>query len=295
MMRNRKISIEEFTSYQFFSLALPYYNGCSLNYLEQIADFECSKLLQNKDIFCDPEGSSLVRAQLERNFYKHFTDSTLLKSNIYDFIRIIEDITNIAELIIPANAKNTDEIYSFINHTTQNTNLYYVIDYWGLDPSLLSPNVIIFSSIELLYGIEGINLAWIFCADNKLLEKIKLRLRLIGPSCASLSEVYALIILRNHRLIYSQNQKILNDNKAYAEEIHKKNKWLDMEISDIYPWATITIHKRDQFIKYASKYPGILVLPLDSSEDKLIVHIGKRRFLSEFSILVESIYNFFLQ
>ncbi|NDB82622.1 MAG: hypothetical protein EB127_07765 [Alphaproteobacteria bacterium] len=295
-MKHTRVSFDQVLSYQYTSLASPHLNGCALNYLNQIADFECDRLYKSKDLFSDYEGSSIIRAQIARNFYPNYENNIILKSNIYDFISMILRREIITELHIPNNLPESELVYDYINQNSKSDRINFIIDPFGLDLSRIdNPNIILFSSIEELYGIEGVNLCWLVSKNENLLREIRQELRLSGPSCSIMAEIYALIALRNHSLIDAQNKKILKENLVYIYTSLKKNDWLKMQVSSIYPFATIRFPDKDGLIYHLKKYFSILLLESPFAENEIIIHIGKKKFIPEFSIFLEAMRSFMNQ
>lgn len=280
--------------FKHVSLGTPYPEGVTLLYLEQLADFECSSLLKKKSLIPDYLGNSILRHQIYKSFCPNTEYQIFLRSNIYDFIEIINNITRLERIEIPFKLENIDSIYDFLNATlslTSESN-YYIIDYWGLDYSRINnSNLIIFSSIENLFGISGINLCWaaVPSPQTKLSKLISEKLSILGPSTSFLSEIYSIIALRNRALIDSQNNIYISANRKTLEDFSNKNDFYKLKISNVYLCALLQSKKSDiidhEKIALSLKKKHSLVLSYSYDTNEPYIFYGKKAFKGEFKVL----------
>ncbi|MDX1924262.1 MAG: hypothetical protein SFT91_03445 [Rickettsiaceae bacterium] len=288
-MKYKQISFDQFLSYQKIALAMPYPEGHSLNYLEKIADFESLSMLRKKDFFCDYEGLSLLRHQLEENFYKNSNGQIFLRTNIPDFIDLISSLEEMMEIKLPDIIDNLEIIYDVINQTKTHKNVY-IIDYWGLDISKIHhQNIIIFSSIEILYGIEGVNICWTHIRNEVTADKIRSALSHKGPACSVIAEVYGLIAARNHNLIRAQNEKLISENRQILELFKNSHHKVDLKISQTLPVGILKIEKMTEFVYYLKSHKSIFAHVAEGSANSMYIFFGKKEFKTVFAEFANAI------
>ncbi len=293
-MNYKKILFDHYLSYKHLSLSSPYPQGYSLNYLETIGDFECTKILREKNTFSNPEGNSVVRAQICKNFSYDSDVNIILKANIADFITLISLHIKISKIEIPDSLQNINDIYTYINNSKSLDHTQYVVDFWGLDFSkIIRSDIAIFSSIEILYGIEGINIAWLISRDNDVINCARSISHNNGSSCNSLGEIYALIALRNHDILITQNAKISSENKRYIINFIEKFTSINIQISELYCIATLTTERCDELINFMKQRYGILLFKSLYHPNAIIIHYGKRKFMNDFQYFTQAIADFF--
>lgn len=272
---------EEYINHLNIDLATPGSPSLSLNKLHELCDSECSKLLKAEVKIQDYLGNPILRNQIKKTFFnnKEAPNNIIIRSNIAEIVSLIATKSSVKKLDLPAEIVSTEEIISYIKSKDTNPQeLYYYIDKYGLDFNNIKLNTsIVISSLEIIYGIKGLNVAWAYIQSDILYQEICDELSYIGPSASYLSEIYAIIAVRNDLLIKSINQKIIADNlRSLSSFLEKYSNLFEYKIFQLCNYCIINLKDRAREEKLLNNS----MLLLRKSSEGILIHYGQRNFIS---------------
>ncbi len=277
---HKLLSFEESLSHIHIDLAIPGHPSFSIAKLKELADLECSKLLKPEVKIQDYLGNTILRHQIKKSlFCKEAEDHFIIRSNISEIIKLISPIQ---ELKLAEKAITQEEIISYLKSHDEQEFCYY-IDNIGLDLTNLNlKKIILISSVELRYGTKGLNLAWAYIPYSNLYTKISDELSYIGPSASHLSEVYAIIAIRNDLLIKSINQNIISKNFESISSFLKKYSYLfEHKIFPLHNYCILEF--KDKSLE--KKLLNNSIILLRKNANGIFIHYGQENFISSLAAL----------
>ncbi len=273
---------EEYINHLNIDLATPGSPSLSLNKLHELCDSECSKLIRAEVKIQDYLGNPILRNQIKKTFFsnKEAQNNIIIRSNIADLISLIATKSPLKKLDLPEKIVATEEITNHLKakDSTNSNPPYYYIDKYGLDfNNIKLNNTLIISSLEIRYGIKGMNVAWAYIPSDILYQEICNELSYIGPSASHLSEIYALIAIRNDLLIKSINQKIISENlRSLSSFLEKYDHLFDYKIFQLCNYCIINL--KDKAIE--EKLLSNRMVLLRKNQDGILIHYGQQNFIS---------------
>ncbi len=147
----------------------------------------------------------------------------------------------------------------------------------------VSPWAVSIGVMSKAYGLAGLRIGWVACADQDLLRRIT-ALKDYTTVCSSApSEILALIALRNHDRIVGRCKQIVVDNLAHADNFFSRWKeifeWVRPEGGTVgFPRLNAPMPV-DQFVSELVQQEGVLLLPgrfFDAPDNRFRIGLGRR-------------------
>jgi aspartate/methionine/tyrosine aminotransferase len=150
----------------------------------------------------------------------------------------------------------SDEIFKGLGRTGT-THMPYIADVYERGLSL---NV-----VSKAYGLPGLRIGWIACADTQLLSKLERTKHYLSICNSAPSERLALIAISNRKRIVARNCQIIDDNLVKLNSFFQKHEELfDWQVSDGSCMAFPRYKGNDGVEKFTQQLlekVGVLLLP----------------------------------
>ena len=280
------VSFEEYINHLYIDMSIPGYFGVDARKLDSLSDIECSKLLCSSFKIQDYLGNPILRNQIKKTFFSNQKNfNILVKSNVADLIHLISQQIELTEITIHNELKNKEEIAIYLFNIASNSqNIFYFIDKWGIGLNNMNlTNLIILSSLDLMYGIKGISVSWAYVSSNKLYEEICASISYCGPSASYTSEIYSIIAIRNDQIIKAINYKVIQEN--YKElEIFLNTYKSKLDSINFSLHSYCKIYFKDKNLSNSLIKNKKLLLRIDK-DGGFFIHYGQKNFISNLVVL----------